>query len=162
MSLCTTCQSLDLLNIPKLPASCNAYNAQNESAALISVFKRRTTQTDDDQSADEPLGLPFYNTLEDLQAAAKHCSVCKVIEQDISRFQNEFVEAKQKEQLRVRKREGPDWKMWLAKGTNEISGFMVVSTDVENKAVVWVLSAVGLCVDGEYVLIYPVYGLRMI
>jgi hypothetical protein len=62
----------------------------------------------------------------------------------------------------VRKREGPDWKMWLAKGTNEISGFMVVSTDVENKAVVWVLSAVGLCVDGEYVLIYPVYGLRMI
>jgi hypothetical protein len=154
MSLCTTCHSLDLLNIPKLPASCNAYNVKNDSAALIVVHKRRTAQTEEDQSAYKSLGLPFHQSLPDLQAAATNCSICRVVEQDIAHFRTEFNDPEQEEQRRRKKQKGPDWQMWLAKGVNDISGFMVVSADVENKSVVWVLSAVGLCVDGNHFLSY--------
>jgi hypothetical protein len=150
MSLCTLCRSVGLLDIPKLPASCNGYTAKNESAALISVIKRRPKSTTANELLDEPLGKPFHQSLEALTAAATECAVCKVIEQDVAVFRAEFVKPEHEERAQRRKNKGPNWKMWLAQGKNDISGFMVVSLDVENGIDVWVLSAVGLCAEGEY------------
>jgi hypothetical protein len=156
MSLCTLCQSLDLLNVTKLPDSCNAYNRRDESSALISVLKKRTLQADIEEKAsatqipdDETLGTPFHENLSDLKVAAEACSVCKVIAQDIDVFQTAFNASERQEQNRTMREKGPDWKMYLTKGVNGISGFLVVAHDVENKSVVWVVSTVGVSVDGD-------------
>jgi hypothetical protein len=159
MSLCNTCRSVGLLDIPKLPASCNGYAARNESAALISVMRRRTKSTTASEVHDGPLGKPFHQSLEALAAAAIECAVCKVIEQDITVFREEFANVKHEEQLQRKRCKGPDWKMWLVQGKNDISGFMVVSPDVENNIDVWVLSAIGLCTGGQY---YVNYSINMI
>jgi hypothetical protein len=147
MSLCDTCESIDLLNIPKLPATCNGYPAKNKSSAQVLVYRRRTKQADAEQSNRELLGLPFHQSLNVLDEAAGSCSICKVVRQDVTRLQKELAELEPDEQKNGK---SPDWKMYLAKGANEISGFMVVSMDSGNSAVVWVLSAVGLCVHGWY------------
>jgi hypothetical protein len=156
MHLCTLCQSLDLLNAPKLPESCNTYNAQNESPALISVFKRQKLRTDTEKKSNatetadnEPLGIPFHENLSGLRVAAKACSVCKIVAQDVIEFQTAFNAPENEEQQRRMREKGPDWKMYLAKGVNEISGFLVVAHDAENKSVVWVVSAVGLSAGDE-------------
>jgi hypothetical protein len=148
-TLCTFCQSLDLLAIPKLPASCNAYNMKNEFPELISVIKR-DTNANKAQEQDEPLGIPFHQSLEALEAAATTCSICKVVSQDAAQFQIAFSSPQYEEARLIRREKGPDWKMYVAKGANEISGFLVMAHDVERRSVVWVVSAVGLSVDGEH------------
>jgi hypothetical protein len=156
MSLCNVCRSIDFLRIPKLPTSCNSYSAHNKSSSLISVFKKHTAKVVVDQSPgriDEPLGQPFHQSLEELRATSTDCPICKVIEQDVSHFQAAFVED-QENQVGRGGPKGPDYKMWLAKGVNDVSGFMVVSAGINNKTIVWVLSAVGLCVDSKYIFNY--------
>jgi hypothetical protein len=149
MSLCTLCNSIDLLAIPKLPASCNAYNMKNEIPELISVIKR-DTNANKAQEQDEPLGIPFHQSLEALEASATTCSICKVVLQDAAQFQIAFNSPEHDEARLIRREKGPDWNMYVAKGANEISGFLVVAHDVERRSVVWVVSAVGLSVDGEH------------
>jgi hypothetical protein len=148
MSLCTVCESIDLLAIPKLPPSCNAYNMKNEIPELISVIKR-DKNANKAQEQDESLGLPFHQTLQALEAAATTCSICKVVSQDAAQFQIAFNSPEHDEARLIRREKGPDWKMYVAKGANEISGFLVVAHDVERRSVVWVVSAVGLSVDGK-------------
>jgi hypothetical protein len=146
MTLCTTCTSIDILDIPKLPASCNGYSASNKSPFLIPIFKRsRLSQTPTSQNSDEPLGIPFHESLDELDTAAEHCAICKVIQQDVIAFQAAYAEDRDEQ----RSSKGSTWKMWLAKGVNDINGFMVVSADAEKTYLVWVLSAVGLCVEGK-------------
>jgi hypothetical protein len=149
MSLCTLCESIDLLAIPKLPPSCNAYNMKNEFPELISVIKRETNTTKE-QEQDEPLGIPFHQSLDDLQAAAMSCSICKVVWQDAPQFQTAFSAPEYEEARLIKREKGPDWKMYVAKGANEISGFLVMAHDVERRSIVWIVSAVGLSVDGEH------------
>jgi hypothetical protein len=168
MSLCTLCQSLDFLNVTKLPDSFNLYHRQNESSALISVLKRRTPQADIENKAnttqtpdDETLGTPFHENLSDLKVAAEACSVCNVVAQDVNIFQTAFNAPEREEQNRRLRKKGPDWKMYLAKGVNDISGFLVVAHDVENKSVVWVVSAVGISVDGDDPLADVVAGRKI-
>jgi hypothetical protein len=149
MSLCNTCESIDLLNIPKLSPSCNGYPAKNISPTLVRIIKRRSKDTITDQDEDQSLGRSFHQSLEALQEAAAECAICRVVAQDVSRFQAEFAET---ENDALRRTNGPDWKMWLAKGQNDVSGFMVVSEDGGDDTCVWILSAVGFCVDGMYLL----------
>jgi hypothetical protein len=145
MTLCTTCSSIDILNVPKLPTSCNSYSASNKSPFLIPIFKRRrTSQTLTSQDPDEPLGIPFHKSLDELNTAAEECAICTVVQQDVTAFQAAYAEDRNEQRFS----KGPTWKMWLAKGVNDVSGFMVVSADAEQEYLVWVLSAVGLCVEG--------------
>lgn len=48
-----------------------------------------------------------------------------------------------------RQREGPVWEMYVARGKNQESGFVVVAQDLGRKSYVWVLAAVGMSCDGE-------------
>jgi hypothetical protein len=138
MTLCTTCASIDIL---ELPTSCNGYSASNKSPFLVPIFKRSPNQ-----DPDEPLGIPFHQSLDELNTAAEQCAICKVVQQDIAAFQAAYAEDRDERKYS----KGPAWKMWLAKGVNDVSGFMVVTADAETKYLVWVLSAVGLCVDGKW------------
>lgn len=151
MSLCEVCRSIDFLNIPRLPATCEGYSTHNKSSALLSIYKKRTSVSDANENhhqADEPLGQPFHQSLEGLTVAAADCAVCEVVKRDVEQLQTESAE--EAETFRRQKIHGPDWKMSLARSVNDISGFMVVSADAERESVVWVLSTVGLCVDGKY------------
>jgi hypothetical protein len=146
MSLCTTCQSIDLLNTPKLPPTCNGYPAKNISPNLVRII-RRSRDSANSRIENESLGQPFHQSLKALQEAAIECAICKVVAQDVSSFQVEFAAMENDE---VRGTAGPDWNLWVAKGENDVSGFMVVSEDGGTGTYVWILSAVGFCVDGMY------------
>lgn len=143
MSLCTTCQSADILNVPELSKDLG-FNAQNESPVLVTI---RTKQPQTEEEFSDPLGKKWHQSREELQASAADCSICKVVERDVARFEAELEEAQNNDYFQRRNLKGPDWKMWLARGENDGSGFTVLSADTENKVWVWVLSAVGLCVD---------------
>jgi hypothetical protein len=153
MSLCNICQSLDLLDIPKLPATCTGYAMKNKSPALVTVSRRRPKHTDVEQSSGEPLGLPFHQSLDALDEVVATCAICKVVKQDVIQLQKEMTELEPDDRRLYGT--SPDWKMYLAKGVNDVSGFMVVSEDSERQSLVWILSAIGLCVDSEYL---PVQG----
>lgn len=151
MSLCTTCSSIDLLNIPKIPPSFDRYAAQNISPVLAQITRRNNKQTDTSEAeVDQNPGVPYHHSLDDLAAAASDCAICKVVQQDVEQFQAEYPKAQEEEHLRARTK-GPGWRMWLAQSQNNCSsGFMVVSLDAESENVLWIVSAVGLCVDGEF------------
>jgi hypothetical protein len=121
----------------------------NKYDSLVSVINRRLAEAEAGQGPDEVLGIPFHQSLEELGEAATVCSICKIVQHDVSAFQTAFAKD-QEEQVHRKRFKGPDWKMWLAKGVNDISGFMVVSVDAESKPRAWILSAVGLCVEGKY------------
>jgi hypothetical protein len=155
MPLCNLCQSSDLVNIPQLLTLSSSYPVPNKFfPSLIRIGKTRAQQANVSQPQEEddaPLGYPFHQSVEALKTAveATDCSICKVVEIDVLQFQAEWIEAQRDEACGSRTLKGPDWKMCVAKGANDISGFMVVCEDVANANCVWVLSAVGLCVDGE-------------
>jgi hypothetical protein len=146
MSLCKTCQSIDFLSIPKLPATCTGYPMKNKSPALVSVSRKRPKQADADQNIEDALGLPFHQSLDALDQAATTCAICKVVKQDVTQLQKELIELEPDDR---KYEKNPDWKMYLAKGVNDVSGFMVVSVASETPSLVWILSAVGLCVDSK-------------
>lgn len=143
MSLCVTCQSVDIFNIPKLPKDLG-FNAQNESPVLVTI---RTKRPRAEEELSGLLGKKWHHSREELQASAADCSICKVVEQDVSRFEAELEDARNNDYFQRRNLKGPDWQMWLARGENDVSGFTVLSADTENNIWVWVLSAAGLCVD---------------
>jgi hypothetical protein len=143
MSLCKTCQFLPILSLPPLPPSCNG------SSDLVWVG-RRSSKTSPADEPEEPLGLPFHQSLEALNEAASTCAICSVVASQVSHFQTAFAEKGQDD---YRKMEGPEWEMCVARGKNQESGFMVVAQDVGRSAYVWVLAVVGVCCDGELLLI---------
>lgn len=151
MSLCPTCTSLPLLTIPKIPPSFDAYAATNITPILVQIRKRRIQKTEAGRASvnDDP-GLPFHASLDELALAARKCAICKVVQRDVEQFQAEYPKAQEEGHPRARDK-GPGWRMWVAKSqNNESSAFMVVSLDAENENVLWIVSAVGLSVDGEY------------
>jgi hypothetical protein len=145
MSLCNTCRSIDLLNVPQLRGSGYGFNSQNESPVLVTMRRKRTGT---EEQLSGPLGEIWHQSREELQASVKDCSICKVVEQDISRFEADLEDSRDNDYFKRRKLKGPDWRMWLARGENEVSGFMVMAADTESEVWVWVLSAIGFCVDG--------------
>ncbi|KAH3970438.1 hypothetical protein HBI81_020610 [Parastagonospora nodorum] len=146
MSLCKTCQSLPIVSLPPLPPTCNAYPVGNGSPDLVWVGRRSSKTSPADETA-EPLGLPFHQSLEALREAAPTCAICSVVASQVSRFQTAFAEKGQDD---YRQKEGPGWEMYVAKGKNQDSGFMVVAKDQGRGTCVWVLAAVGVCCgDGD-------------
>ncbi|KAI4645219.1 hypothetical protein J4E93_006019 [Alternaria ventricosa] len=95
----------------------------------------------------EPIGLPFHQSIEDLEAAAVDCAICKTVQRDVAQFRPEHSEAKKEPGIREERSGGPDWKMCLVRGVNDTGGFMVVSVDTERWYQIWVVAAVGLCAD---------------
>jgi hypothetical protein len=152
MPLCKLCQSCDLVNIPRLPPTCSRYPVPIKCFLSLIQIGKRSNQADASQPRedDAPLGFPFHQSLEALrtEVGPSGCSICNVVERDVLRFEAELTAAQEADVLGSRVLKGPDWKMYIAKGVNEISGFMVVCHDVANTNCVWVVSAVGLSVDG--------------
>ena len=153
MPLCGTCQSCDLVNLPRLPLLCSRYPVPNKSFPSLVRIGKRSNQADAGRPCedDTPLGFPFHQSLEALrtEAEAAGCSICNVVGKDVVRVQAEWTAAQEADIFGSRALTGPDWKMYIAKGVNDISGFMVVCHDVANTNCVWVVSAVGLSVDGK-------------
>ena len=124
--------------------------ATNISPVLVQIRKRRAQKTHtNNPEYDEQPGLPFHQSLDELAAVSSNCAICKVVQHDVEQFQAEFPRAQEEQQPRARGK-GPEWRMWLATSqNNQSSGFMVVSHEEENENVLWIVSAVGLSVDGQ-------------
>ncbi|KAI4910948.1 hypothetical protein J4E90_007205 [Alternaria incomplexa] len=153
MPLCDLCQPFDVLNIPKLPPDYRIHTVtrrdypclvQISSQPLRDLWKNKQDRPQD----QEPIGIPFHQSIEDLEAAAADdCAICKTVQRDVAQFQSEFSGAKKEPGIRAERGGGPDWKMCLVRGVNDTGGFMVVSVDTKYWFQVWVVAAVGLCAD---------------
>jgi hypothetical protein len=162
MPLCTLCQSLDILNIPQL-SQWNRYPVTSKTyTSLVSILSSALSDTFGEKKETtgpnvEPLGFPYHQSLDELHAAAEaDCAVCKVVERDVEKFRGEF-EAQTTDDKAASRPElrGPDWKMWITRGKNDTGGFMIVTADAERDHRIWVVSAVGICVDCKEVhLVY--------
>jgi len=156
MPLCDLCQSVDVLDIPKLPPDYKIHTVtrrdypclvQISSQPLRDLWKNKQDCPED----QEPVGLPFHQSIEDLEnAAADDCAICKTVQRDVAQFQSEFSGAKKEPGIRAERGGGPDWNMCLVRGVNDTGGFMVVSVDTKYWCQVWVVAAVGLCADCKY------------
>lgn len=155
MSLCSLCQSIDIFNIPKLKLYDDGYGVYApRDSALVSIINRPMF-VPEAQRISQPIEHPgpsFHPFLDDLEAAAKQCAICIVVQRQVAQFKAQLeTERKNGNTIYVgRGVEGPDWKMSLAKGGNETGGFMVLSCDAGRPSQLWVLAAVGFCVDGKY------------
>ncbi|KAI4933621.1 uncharacterized protein J4E92_003289 [Alternaria infectoria] len=135
MPLCDLCQSLDVLDIPKLPPDYKIHTVtrrdypclvQISSQPLRDLWKNKQDRPKD----QEPIGIPFHQSIEDLEdAAADDCAICKTVQRDVAQFQSDFSGAKKEPGIRAERGGGPDWKMCLVRGVNDTGGFMVVSVD---------------------------------
>jgi hypothetical protein len=153
MPLCSLCQTtLDVLSIPKLAPDWNRWPVTSKkytslvyilNSRLIGIYREEKQTTG--RNVD-PVGLPFHTSLNELHVAAKDCAICSIVERDVARFQAEF-EAQQNDVSVRPELGGPSWKLWIARGKSDTGGFMVVSADKERDFRIWVVSAVGLCVD---------------
>ncbi|KAI4632236.1 uncharacterized protein J4E87_001708 [Alternaria ethzedia] len=153
MPLCDLCQSVDVLDIPKLPPDYKIHTVtrrdypclvQISSQTLRDLWKNKQDCPQD----QEPIGIPFHQSIDDLEnAAADDCPICKTVQRDVAQFQSDFSGAKKEPGIRAERGGGPDWKMCLARGVNDTGGFMVVSVDTKYWCQVWVVAAVGLCAD---------------
>ncbi|KAI4666521.1 uncharacterized protein J4E79_002560 [Alternaria viburni] len=153
MPLCDLCQSVDVLDIPKLSPDYKVHTVtrrdypclvQISSQPLRDLWKNKQDRPKD----QEPVGLPFHQSLEGLEnAAADDCAICKTVQRDVAQFQSDFSGAKKEPGIRAERGGGPDWKMCLVRGVNDTGGFMVVSVDTKYWCQVWVVAAVGLCAD---------------
>jgi len=158
MGLCSVCYSIDFSNLPSLPAHYEAYHLawKNDSGLLAFVSPRlgeaRKTGQDIEESS-QPLGVAHHQSIAELTAAAQNCSICRLVEREVSGHLAARTEAEKDEVFtyyqKKRNRNGPDYRMWLAKRRDDCEGFLVISPDVVTSAEVWILAAVGFCVEGN-------------
>jgi hypothetical protein len=98
----------------------------------------------------EPLGYPYHLSLDELKTAAKACAICAIVDREVAQFQIQLKDAQQDQTYGRPEKGQPDWKMYLARGVNDTGGFIVVSFDTFRPSEIWVVAAVGLCVDCKY------------
>lgn len=154
MSLCNLCQSFDVLDVPKLSPEYKIHPVTSrEYPSLVMIMNKRLINLwkenkEDPPQNPEPLGLPYHQSIEELEAAAAdNCAICTVVQRDVAQFQSEFSEAKKDTSAHRERSGGPDWKMFVVKGRSDTGGFMVVSVDTKDWFQICVVAAVGLCVD---------------
>jgi hypothetical protein len=163
MPLCSRCQSLDVLNIPKLSDDWNRWPVTSKKyTSLVSILNQRLLDIyrDEKQTTGQntdPVGIPFHASLDELKLAAKDCAICVIVEKDVAKFNQEF-EAQQNDTSTRPELGGPNGIMYLARGVNDTGGFMVVSADKERDFRIWVVSAIGICVDCKRASWYIVFG----
>jgi hypothetical protein len=154
MSLCNLCQSFDILDLPNLSPNYTVYPVTSKAyPSLVSnIHKLRIggwkKDRDDSKHDSEPLGLPYHQSIEALEAAcANNCAICTVVQRDVAQFKTEFLEAKKDASAYRDRSGGPDWRMFAVRGVGETGGFMIVSADTKAPFEIWVVAAVGFCVD---------------
>ncbi|CAI9627807.1 unnamed protein product [Alternaria burnsii] len=154
MSLCNLCQSFDILDLPNLSLNYTVYPVTSKAyPSLVSnIHKLRIggwkKDREDPKHDSEPLGLPYHQSIEALEAACtNNCAICTVVQRDVAQFKTEFLEAKKDTSAYRERSGGPDWRMFAVRGVGETGGFMIVSADTKAPFEIWVVAAVGVCVD---------------
>lgn len=144
MPLCRLCLSLDILNVPTLPADYSSFSVPSRThPTQIDIYNSRlaTLYRKDSTALPDlaPLGLPFHQSVAELATSATSCEICSVIHHNVTEFVTEMKDAGSDK--------GPDWRMWIARGAKDTGGFLVISRDSKKWHRIWVVAAVGLCVD---------------
>lgn len=167
MALCSVCQSIDFSNLPSLPAHYESHHfAWTNDAGMVGFLSprlgeaRKAGQAVNEREFSQPLGVAHYQSITELTAAAQNCPICRLIEREISGDLAARTEAEKDEVFtyyqKRRNSEGPEYRLWLAKRQDECEGFLIVSADKSLRGEVWLLAAVGFCVEGTVLLRYAV------
>jgi hypothetical protein len=160
MALCSVCQSIDFSNLPALPAHYESYHfAWKNDAGMVGFLSprmgeaRKAGQPVDEGEFIQPLGVAFHQSVVELTTAAQNCPICCLVEREVSGFLAARTKAERDEVFayyqKRRNSEGPDYRLWLTQRRDECEGFLVVSSDIRGGEV-WLLAAVGFCVEGNF------------
>jgi hypothetical protein len=154
MPLCNLCRSFDVFNVPKLSPDYSLHLVTSrEYPSLVLIINQPLYDLwNNKQEAPQnqkPVGMSFHQSIGELEGAADDCAICTTVRRDVAQFQSEFSKAKEEPGSRGDRSGGPDWKMCVVRGVNDTGGFMVVSVDTTKWCQIWVVAAVGLCVDCE-------------
>lgn len=159
MPLCSLCQSVDFNNLPWLPAHYEGYHSEwNNDTGLIAFLSlrlkeaRKAGEDEDAGEFSQPLGLAHHQSIDELQAAAERCTICRLIERAVSKHLAARAQLQKDEVYtyyqKKRDKKGPDFRCFLTKRQDNSDGFLVVSPEVNDLGEVWILAAVGFCVEG--------------
>lgn len=158
MELCSLCQSIDFFDLPPLPShyqgNVSPWEGTTELLAFLSIRLSQARQAGEDENAGEfsqPLGIPHYQSVDELRTAAVKCPICSLIERSVSKCLALLSDAEKDEnyvyyQSRIR-RKNPDWRLWLTSRRDGCEGFWAVSSGDKKEA--WLIAAVGFSVEGN-------------
>jgi hypothetical protein len=155
MPLCSICQSIDFLNLPSIPDCYEGRWASIKPGIPWVGFwnwklkyqgERKYTRL---PNLPPSLGTSFHPNIADLRKAAKNCSICTIVAKDAQELKEHLHQAGYTDEYLESNKQGPDWKMWLAKGPEHTDGFMILSLDVGTRAQAYVLSALRLSVQSD-------------
>jgi hypothetical protein len=163
MGLCFVCQSIDFNNLPSLPAHYETYHRESVTgkadSGLLAFFSPRLREEYkagrdvDEGEFSQPLGVAHHQSITELTAAAQNCSICRLVEREVSGYLAARAEAEKDKVFTYYQKKknlrGPDYRLWLAKRRDGGEGFLVVSPDVARSTEVPLLAAVGFCVEGN-------------
>lgn len=160
MGICPTCQGVDFDNLPPLPAHYEGYHsAWKKDSGLIGFLSLRLSEAikaGKDVDAGEfsqQLGVAHHQSIDELRAAAEYCPICRLIERGVSQDLAARAEAAKDEVFvyyqKKRDKKGPDHRLWLTRRRDDCDGFMVVSSETNDLREVWLLAAIGFCVEGK-------------
>ncbi|KAF2687377.1 HET-domain-containing protein [Lentithecium fluviatile CBS 122367] len=160
MGLCSLCQSVDFNSLLPLPAHYEGYHeAWKNGSGLIGFISPRlgeARKTGRDLNAGEfsqPLGVAHHQSMTELTAAAQNCSICRLIEHEVSGYLAARTEAEKDDVYAYyetkRDFKGPNYRLWLTRRRDDCDGFLVVSPDAFGLGQVWLLAGIGFCVEDD-------------
>ncbi|KAF3802795.1 hypothetical protein GCG54_00014032, partial [Colletotrichum gloeosporioides] len=143
MSLCSTCSSIDLLNIPTYPEK-YILNKGSIFRPILSLLQVWGPWKEDEVSQ---FGVPFHRTFEDLLSASAECAVCIAALNGAYVFKSWLAQLSNKdEHISKYLKDGSVWEMRLVKYSKDTENILVISFDAE-KNDINLIGAFRLCVD---------------
>ncbi|KAJ0337238.1 hypothetical protein COL26b_008489 [Colletotrichum chrysophilum] len=134
MSLCSTCSSIDLLNIPTYPEK-YMLNKGSIFRPTLSLLQLWGPWKEDEVSQ---FGVQFHRTFEDLLNASTDCAVCVAVLNGAYVFKSWLAQlSRQNNDGHISKylKDGSVWEMQLVKYSEDTDNILVISFDAEQDAI---------------------------
>lgn len=143
MSLCDLCKRIPFDNLPSVPAG--FWNGRPSEKYIHPFYS-----FSEERYAD-PLGHPHQRNLEELQASAEKCELCKLLATQAELFVAEYNGLDEKNRFRGDAYGGyPDFDLWLTKRRDGGDGFWVFTSGKDRfngkRETIFLLATVGFCV----------------
>ncbi|KAF2101722.1 HET-domain-containing protein [Rhizodiscina lignyota] len=152
--LCSICSNISFLDLPPFPPWIGWYHVPLHHLSELVPFVPRDEEDHDalksgTRKAVSPgsLGLPYHQSLEALQEAAKTCDVCSLVEESVLRVKG-LVEGAFKDArfAYYDKSGGPKYEFGITKRRDGEDGLLVWSMAKDNDEC-YLMGAIGYCVD---------------
>lgn len=155
--LCSLCSSISFLDLPPYPEWIGGYHVPIAPLSEMVPHVPKSEEGEDGKHKSVPagsIGISYHQSLEELQAAAKECEICALIEDSALRVKSLFEEALETPRFAYYdKSEGPNYELGMTKRREGEDGVMVWSMAKKSKEC-YLMGAIGFCVDDGMELLY--------